>query len=326
MGEAVLLVNGLRISFPRNDGGVFHPVDGVSLGVGAGETLGIVGESGSGKTMLALSLLGLVPQPGKVSEGGISLLGQEVSRMNEKELATVRGRDIGMIFQDPMTSLNPVRRVGSLLEEAVQCHNRVTRTEARARSLRALHEVGIPSPEMRLEAYPHQLSGGLRQRVMIALALVNHPPLIVADEPTTALDTTIQAQILELLRTRLTKAALILITHDLGVAAEVCDQVAVMYHGRIVEKGSVSDILYRPAHHYSAGLLAAVPRFDFTRPELTPILGVPPGPDERISGCAFIPRCASASADCCKEPEFKNLNGRLVACHHPLVDGDVHVR
>ena len=325
MVEAVLSVNGLRISFPRDDGGVFHAVDGVSFSVAAGETLGIVGESGSGKTMLALSLLGLVPQPGKVSEGRISLLGDEISGMNEKELASVRGRDIGMIFQDPMTSLNPVRRVGSLLEEAVQCHNRVTRTEALSLSLRALQEVGIPSPETRLEAYPHQLSGGLRQRVMIALALVNHPPLIVADEPTTALDTTIQAQILELLRTRLAKAALILITHDLGVAAEVCDRVAVMYHGRIVEKGSVSDILYRPAHHYSAGLLAAVPRFDFTRPQLTPILGMPPGPDERVSGCAFIPRCASASADCSKDPEFQDMNGRLVACHHPLVDENGHV-
>lgn len=324
MAEPVLSVNGLRVSFPRHDGGTFHAVDGISLSVAASETLGIVGESGSGKTLLALSLMGLVPQPGTVSAGRVSLLGQQISHMKDKDLAAVRGRDIGMVFQDPMTSLNPVRQVGSLLEESVRRHNRVTTTEARARALQAFREVGIPSPELRLNSFPHELSGGLRQRVMIALALVNHPPLIVADEPTTALDATIQAQILELLKTRLVKAALILITHDLGVAAEICDQVAVMYHGRIVEKGRMSSILHQPAHPYSEGLLSAVPRFDFDRPELMPIPGTPPGPEERLSGCAFKPRCTHLSTACVRDPILREVNNRQVACHHPLVGEDGH--
>lgn len=320
MAAPVLTVEDLRISFPLAGGTDFYAVAGVSLEVSAGETLGIVGESGSGKTMLALSLMGLVPQPGKVTGRGISLLDHAILGKSEKCLSDIRGRDVSMIFQDPMTSLNPVRRVGSLLEESLLRHGRMTRAQARDRALQAFREVGIPSPETRLNAYPHELSGGLRQRAMIALALVNHPPLIIADEPTTALDATIQAQILELLRTRLENAALILITHDLGVAAEICDRVAVMYYGNIVETGNMKEILHRPVHPYTAGLLAAAPKFDFTRPELMPIPGTPPGSGERLSGCAFRPRCSHASEACSISPHLVGVSGHLAACHHPLTE------
>jgi oligopeptide/dipeptide ABC transporter ATP-binding protein len=321
MEETVLTVEGVKVAFPRPEGGDFHAVDGVSLQLARGETLGIVGESGSGKTMLALSLMGLVPKPGVVTAGRIDLLGRDVAGLPEKQLRHYRGRDIGMIFQDPMTSLNPVRRVGTLLVEAVRRHGPVSREAARQRALEAFREVGIPSPEQRLDAYPHELSGGLRQRVMIALALVNHPPVIVADEPTTALDTTIQAQILSLMRDRLSDAALILITHDLGVAAEICNRIAVMYHGRIVETGPIADILARPAHPYTAGLLAAVPRFDFDRPDLEPIPGAPPGPEVRLSGCAFGPRCGHQSGPCAETPELEEWGQRGVACFNPLTAG-----
>ncbi len=318
MGETVLTVDGVKVSFPRPEGGYIRAVDGVSLQLARGETLGIVGESGSGKTMLALSLMGLVPKPGAVTAGRINLLGREITGLAEKQLRHCRGRDIGMIFQDPMTSLNPVRRVGTLLIEAIRRHGSASPLTARQRALDAFLEVGIPSPEHRLNAYPHELSGGLRQRVMIALALVNHPPVIVADEPTTALDTTIQAQILSLMRDRLSGAALILITHDLGVAAEICDRIAVMYHGRIVEMGQIEDILAEPAHPYTAGLLAAVPRFDFNRPDLEPIPGAPPGPEDRISGCAFRPRCGHATAQCAETPGLEERGQRRLACFNPL--------
>ncbi len=318
MSTPAVAVDNLRVAFPRADGGTFHAVDGVSLSLARGETLGIVGESGSGKSVTALSLMGLVPRPGRIAEGSISVLGKPVHDLEERALCRLRGRDIGMVFQDPMTGLNPVRKIGSLLMETARRHNRLSRREARARALAALREVGIPSPEARLDAYPHELSGGLRQRVMIALALVNHPDVIVADEPTTALDTTIQAQILSLLKARLQDAALILITHDLGVAAEICDRIAVMYHGRIVETGGVAEILARPRHPYTAGLLAAVPRFDFSRPDLVPIPGSPPGPDVRLEGCAFRDRCARAGPACAKDPALRDHDGREVACVDPL--------
>lgn len=322
MPENALVVDGLKVAFPRPEGGNFHAVNGVSLQLARGETLGIVGESGSGKTMLALSLMGLVPKPGSVIAGRIDLLGRNVTDLPENQFRRYRGRDIGMIFQDPMTSLNPVRRVGALLIEAIRRHHPMSRKAARQKALDAFREVGIPSPEQRLDAFPHELSGGLRQRVMIALALVNHPAVIVADEPTTALDTTIQAQILSLMRERLSDAALILITHDLGVAAEICDRIAVMYYGRIVEVGPVADILAEPAHPYTAGLLAAVPRFDFDRPELEPIPGAPPGPADRLSGCAFRPRCGHASDLCADAPGLEERGPRRVACFTPLTGGD----
>ncbi len=325
-GEEVLSVDDLRVSFPaRNGSGAnFNAVDGVSLSLARGETLGIVGESGSGKTMLALSAMGLVPKPGRITSGSITLRNRRIDDLGERDLCDLRGREIGMVFQDPMTSLNPVRRVGALLVEAIRRHNKVGKDEARCRALDALRAVGIPSPEARLRAYPHELSGGLRQRVMIALALVNHPPVIIADEPTTALDTTIQAQILGLLRERLSDAALILITHDLGVAAELCDRIAVMYYGRIVEAGSAESILSRPRHPYTAGLLAAVPNFDFGRPTLVPIPGAPPDPSTPVNGCAFQERCQRRTPICATKPLLREHTGGLVACAHPAEEETIH--
>jgi len=320
MSEKLLSIDDVRVTFPHDKFEKFHAVNGVSLEVEPGETLGIVGESGSGKTMLALSMMGLVPRPGIVDGGNIHLLGQPIDRLSEKQLSTIRGRDVGMVFQDPMTGLNPVRKVGSLLIESIQRHRSRSRAEARDLALNTFIEVGIPSPEVRLDSYPHQLSGGLRQRVMIALALVNHPPLIIADEPTTALDATIQAQILELLKVKLSKSALILITHDLGVAAEICDRVAVMYHGKIMELGFMNDVLDNPAHPYTAGLLAAAPRFDWNRPDLEPIPGSPPEAGSIVPGCAFKPRCGFASPACEDAPNMKISSYRELACHHPLFE------
>ena len=320
MGDSILRLENVQVSFPLPSGGVFHAVDGVSLELAEGETLGIVGESGSGKTMLALSMMGLVPKPGQVSGGTIHFHDENISQMTEMQLCGIRGDRIGMIFQDPLTSLNPVRRLGSILVEAIRRHDRVPKFIAQRRALEALKEVGIPSPEARMDAYPHELSGGLRQRIMIALALINHPSMIIADEPTTALDSTIQAQILTLLRDRCDNAAIVLITHDLGVAAELSDRIAVMYRGRIAEIGTVAQILEHPYHPYSAGLLAAAPRFDFKRPKLLPIPGSPPGAGEMLTGCAFRPRCVRAAGECKIMPELRPHDGRMVACFRPLTD------
>ncbi len=316
--QEILRVDGLSVEFPGADGAAVRVVDGVSFALTRGETLGVVGESGSGKSITALSLLALVPAPGRVVEGRIALLGRDLASLSEGERRALRGSDIGIVFQDPMTGLNPVRRVGSMLIESVRRHQRVSAAAAHTQALEALAAVGIPSPELRLRSYPHELSGGLRQRVMIALALINHPSVIVADEPTTALDATIQAQILELLRARVSAtAALLMITHDLGVAAELCDRVAVMYHGRIVEYGTTDSILSAPRHPYTEGLLRAVPRFDFDRPDLVPIPGAPPRPGDKITGCAFAPRCNRASPRCVANPELRHHAGGEVACWYP---------
>ena len=277
--------------------GASRVVDGVSLSVPRGSVLGLVGESGSGKSMIALGCLGLVPRPGVVS-GEIRIAGRNIVGLPERELRAMRGGEVGIVFQDPMTSLNPVRRIGALMTETIRRHQGVSKPEALAIAERALAEVGIPSPAARLNAYAHELSGGLRQRVMIAMALVNRPRIILADEPTTALDATIQAQILDLLRARVADAAAVLITHDLGVAATLCDRIAVIYSGRIVETGTTADILTAPRHPYTAGLLRAVPRFDPSRPRLVPIPGLPPRPDARPPGCAFAPRCPRRIARC----------------------------
>lgn len=320
-GERVLRVNDLVVEFPRPDRSGFRAVNGVDIELRRGETLGIVGESGSGKTMIALSLLGIVPLPGKIIEGTISLNGRRIDKLPPREIRKVRGNDIGIVFQDPMTGLNPVRTVGSQLMESALRHNDLSRREAEERAFKALDDVGIPAARERLKAYPHELSGGLRQRVMIALALINHPSVIVADEPTTALDATIQAQILDLFRLRLARSTMILITHDLGVAAEICDRIAVMYAGRIVETGTIEDVLSNPRHPYTVGLLAAVPKFDVRRPKLVPIPGQPPTADDVVRGCAFSPRCSFATPECEERPLLEDRGGRPVACWHPRGSG-----
>jgi oligopeptide/dipeptide ABC transporter ATP-binding protein len=316
--ETILEVKDVVVEFPRPRQAIgFRAVNGVSFDLRRGETMGLVGESGSGKSMTALALLGIVPLPGKIVEGSIGLRGRRIDNLGLTDMRKIRGKDIGMVFQDPMTGLNPVRSVGSQITESVMRHQNLSKKEAYEIAFRALDQVSIPSPRDRLQAFPHELSGGLRQRVMIALALVNHPEVIIADEATTALDATIQAQILDLFRQRLTRATMIIITHDMGVAAEICDRIAVMYAGRIVETGTIADVLRNPRHPYTVGLLAAVPRFDIRRPKLVPIAGTPPTAEDIIRGCAFKARCKFAQAKCDDRPPLTDVGGRLTACWFP---------
>jgi peptide/nickel transport system ATP-binding protein len=292
-----LEVENLRISFPGLDGRRFYPVDGVSFGLDRGETLALVGESGSGKSLSSLALLQLVPPPGRIEPGSTIRLGDtDVLALKGESLRQIRGRRIGMIFQDPMTSLNPVFTVGDQITEGILAHFRIPRAEANARALHLLNEVGIPDPRERLRAYPHQLSGGMRQRVMIAIALAAEPEILVADEPTTALDVTVQAQILEVLdRLRESRGmAVLLITHDLGIVAGRADRVAVMYAGQIVEQTSTERLFASPSHPYTQGLFASVPRLTGPRERLTPIRGTVPAPTAWPSGCRFRPRCPKA--------------------------------
>lgn len=316
-GDVVIDTRDLVVEFPGAT--PTRVVDGVSLQVRRGEVLGLVGESGSGKTMTALSLMGLVPKPGKIAGGSVQLLDKPIHTMKESELRFVRGRDVGMIFQDPMSGFNPVRNIGSMLIESLQRHSGLGKSEARMRAAAALRDVGIPSPDERLDAYPHQLSGGLRQRCMIALAMINNPSLIIADEPTTALDATIQLQIIRLMKTRVENAAMIMVTHDFGVAAEICDRIAVMYHGRIVETGTIEQVLNRPHHPYSRALLSLVPSFDPERPPLKPIPGSPPPSSQRIAGCSFGLRCPRKTDSCEVKPALAQGEGEshLYACFHP---------
>jgi oligopeptide/dipeptide ABC transporter ATP-binding protein len=293
---ALLEVNDLRTYFHTEDG-IARAVDGVSLSVDRGEVLGVVGESGCGKSVTSLSIMGLVAEPGRIEEGSsIRFDGRELTELREGELRKVRGDDIAMIFQEPMTSLNPVYPVGEQIMESLRLHRGLGKKEARAKAVGLLQQVGIPVPERRVDEYPHQLSGGMRQRVMIAMALANDPELLIADEPTTALDVTIQAQILELLLElrRETGMGVMLITHDLGVVAEVCDRVVVMYAGQVVEEGPVRKIFESPSHPYTEGLLAAVPRPDRRAGELAVIPGTVPAPTRWPAGCRFHDRCPYA--------------------------------
>jgi len=310
---SLLSVQNLRLGFPKAPGA---PVvlDGIDLEVAQGEILGLVGESGSGKSMTALATMGLLPPGAQVLSGRITLDGTDLTDLTERDWRRIRGGEVGMIFQDPMTGLNPVRSVGSLLGESIRRHQSVTKSQAADIAEAALRAVGIPAPRARLSAYPHQLSGGMRQRVMIALALVNAPRIILADEPTTALDATVQAQILDLLRDRLHAAGGLMITHDLGVAADICDRIAVIYHGRIVEQGRTTDVLRAPRHPYTAGLLSAVPTFAGRGTRLIPIPGQPPGPTARRIACSFRPRCTHATEQCAAVPELIDN----VACHNAL--------
>ncbi|HEV8122789.1 MAG TPA: ABC transporter ATP-binding protein [Gemmatimonadales bacterium] len=293
---ALLDVTDLRVSFPAAAGRSW-PVDGVSLRIDRGEMLALVGESGSGKSLTSLALLRLIPPPGRIEPGSAIRLGDlDILALDDKALREVRGRRIGMVFQDPMTSLNPVFTVGDQIAEGIRAHFPVSRREARDRSLALLTEVGIPDPVSRLRTYPHQMSGGMRQRVMIAMALACEPELLIADEPTTALDVTVQAQILEILDALRQKRGMsvLLITHDLGIVAGRADRVAVMYAGQIVEEAPTERLFQRPSHPYTQGLLASVPRLTGPRTRLTPIGGAVPTPDAWPSGCRFRPRCPQA--------------------------------
>jgi len=317
--SAVLAVANLRTHFFTR-AGVVKAVDGVSFTVDRGEVLGLVGESGSGKTVTGFSLLGLVDPPGRIVEGSIELLGEELVGRSEDELRNLRGRKIAMIFQDPMMTLNPVLRIDTQMIEAIRAHERVTDQAARARARDALAMVGIPSPEERLEAYPHQFSGGMRQRVAIATALLNRPAVIVADEPTTALDVTIQAQILAEVQklSSETGTALIWITHDLAVVAGLADRLAVMYAGRIVEEGPVDDVITAPAHPYTKGLIASVPSQNKRGSRLAQIPGMTPSLLKLPPGCAFAARCPRRTEVCAVMPGLDPIApGRRARCHHP---------
>ena len=311
MNAPVLDVAGLRVRF-ETDRGVVRAVDGVDLVLHEGETLGLVGESGSGKSVTGLALFGLVPRPpGVVTAQRAHLLGRDLFALSARELRAVRGKDMALVFQDPLSALNPFLTVGRQLAEVVEVHENATRSAARRRAHDALCEVGIADPAARIDAYPHEMSGGMRQRVMIAMALLCRPRLLVADEPTTALDVTVQAQILELLRDvqRRHGTAILLITHSLGVVAGACDRTAVMYAGRIVETAATDALFARPMHPYTIGLLESVPRLDGDpRARLASIPGAPPAAGAIGGACAFAPRCALAVERCTREePELEAI-------------------
>jgi len=319
MSKKLLEVSDLKTHFFTDDG-VVKAVDGVSFSIDRGETFGLVGESGCGKSVTALSVIRLIPDPpGKIVDGKIYLEGEDLVKKSEKEMQKVRGNKISMIFQEPMTSLDPVFTIGSELMEVIQLHQDLDKKEARKKAIKMLRIVGIPEPEKRIKEYPHQLSGGMRQRAMIAMALSCNPQLLIADEPTTALDVTIQAQILRLMD-KLKEdfsAAVLLITHDLGVIAETCENVAVMYAGKIVEYGSVEDIFENPLHPYTAGLNKAIPRLDIDTERLQIIEGTVPNLIEMPPGCKFHPRCPYAMDICAKEePPLKKREGNhLSRCY-----------
>jgi oligopeptide/dipeptide ABC transporter ATP-binding protein len=316
--EVVAELDDLMVSFTAQDGSDVTVVRGVSLQVQRGKTLGVVGESGAGKSMLSLCLMGLIPSPGRVSNGSIKLLGRDVHNLSEKEWQKLRGAEVAMVFQDPMTALNPVRTIGATLISAIRNHQDVSKADARERAIEVLRSVGMPAPEERVLAYPHELSGGLRQRAVIALALVNSPSVIIADEPTTALDTTIQTQILELLRTRVQDSGMVFISHDLGLASEISDHIAVLYGGRVMEYGTTREVMRDPRHHYTNGLLKAVPQFTSSTQELVPIEGTPPSPRNMPPGCPFAPRCAAATEQCNEIPPLVGTDDHKVACWHPV--------
>jgi peptide/nickel transport system ATP-binding protein len=311
----------------RVDEGTFNAVDNVSFALQEGRSLGIVGESGCGKSVTSLSIMRLIQTPGQIVGGEIYFRGHDLLKSSEEDMRKIRGADIAMIFQEPMTSLNPVFTIGNQIDEAIAEHNpNMSQAEVKNRTIEILKRVGIPSPESRYDEYPHQLSGGMRQRVMIAMAISCNPKLLIADEPTTALDVTIQAQILDLIR-KLQKefgAGLILITHDLGVVAEMCQDIAVMYAGRIIEYGTAEDIFYRPKHPYTRGLLDSIPHFDTGKKlqQLRTIPGMVPSPMNLPEGCRFRDRCPRATEICAqKYPDFTIQDSQKFACYHPLPEG-----
>ncbi|MGD0713431.1 MAG: ABC transporter ATP-binding protein [Gaiellaceae bacterium] len=323
MPDPILSIANLVVEF-RTDDGIVHAVDDITYDVYPGETLGIVGESGSGKSVSTLSILGLIPQPpGRVASGTALFKGRDLLKLKKRELRQVRGDEVAMIFQDPMTSLNPVLKVGFQLGEAIKTHYpKESDDTVKTRVIDLLRLVGVPNPETRYDAYPHEFSGGMRQRAMIAMSIANSPSLLIADEPTTALDVTIQAQVLEVLKTvqEQTNAATILITHDLGIVAEMCERVLVMYAGKIVESGDVHTIFRAPRHPYTIGLMDSLPKLTEDEDWLQPIPGAPPSLINRPSGCAFHPRCFQSQGRLqCREqvPALHGVegSGHQAACH-----------
>jgi oligopeptide/dipeptide ABC transporter ATP-binding protein len=319
--DPVLSIRDLVVEFKTEDG-VVHAVDGVSYDLFPGETLGIVGESGSGKSVSTLALLGLIPQPpGRIVSGTADFKGRDLLKLKKKELRRVRGNEVAMVFQDPMTSLNPVLTVGSQLGESIKTHYPDEKKEVvKQRVIELLKLVGVPNAETRYDQYPHEFSGGMRQRAMIAMSITNSPALLIADEPTTALDVTIQAQVLEVLKRvqEETQAATILITHDLGIVAEMCDRVLVMYAGHIVESGTVEMIFRSPRHPYTIGLMNSLPKLTEDEEWLEPITGAPPSLIDLPPGCPFHPRCFLARERCRQEnPPLAPVEGstHLSACH-----------
>lgn len=317
MENIVLQAEHLCTSFFTRNGEV-KAVNDVSISVPRGKVVGIVGESGCGKSMTARSIIRLLKYPGKIVSGSVTLAGKELTALSEHEMSTVRGEEIGMIFQEPMTSLNPVMKVGRQVQEALLLHRKLTRREARAEVLRMFKKVGISEPERRYDCYPHELSGGLRQRVMIAMAMICRPKLIIADEPTTALDVTVEAQILQLMMQlkNETGSGIMLISHNLGVIAQMCDYVYVMYAGRVVEQAETFELFSHPAHPYTIGLMSSVASLDRDRGQLDTIPGVVPNLLHLPEGCSFSPRCARCNAECSAAmPELVEIApGHLVRC------------
>ena len=314
--EAFLEVKDLDVHY-TSGGQIIHAVNGVSFRLGKGETLGLVGETGAGKTTICKAILGILPDPpAKINSGEIFFEGQDLLKMPEKEYLKIRGGKISMIFQDPMTALNPVMTVGSQISEAIQLHNDISKVEADKRAADMLVTVGIPAE--RFVEYPHQFSGGMKQRVVIAMALACDPVLLLADEPTTALDVTIQAQVLEMIRDLQKKfnTAMIMVTHDLGIVAESCDNVCVVYAGRIVESGTKRDVFKNTQHPYTQGLFDSIPKMDDESRWLKPIEGLPPDPTNLPAGCPFSPRCPHATEECCQGviPNVEVTPGHFVNC------------
>ncbi|MFK7876207.1 MAG: ABC transporter ATP-binding protein [Paracoccaceae bacterium] len=315
MTQPTLSLQNLTVEIPTRHG-VLRPVDGVSYDIAPGEILGVVGESGAGKSMAGNAVIGLLNRPAHIAAGQISLNGTRIEALTGEAMRRLRGKEIGMVFQDPLTSLNPLLKIGDQLTETMLSHLDISRSEADARAIAALEEVGIPGAAERIDSYPHEFSGGMRQRVVIALALCAEPSLIIADEPTTALDVSVQAQIIALLKKlcRERGTAVMLITHDMGVIAEAADRVAVMYAGRLAELGPVRDVLSAPRHPYTHGLMASTPLASKGKTRLHQIPGAMPRLDALPSGCAFFARCPKAQDICAKNPRPKGA----VACHFPM--------